>query len=59
MNPETVLTAEGLAKASKNRTIFIRAVQLLQKEYGMSYEDVVKWLSDDAQFTEATNDFSD
>ena len=47
MENPPVLTEAGIAKASRNRKIFNRAMALLMKDYEMTREDLVNWLDDD------------
>ena len=42
-----ILSEEGLARASRNRTIFNRALIVIMDEYGMTREDVLNWLDKD------------
>lgn len=51
MNPQPVLTQDGIAKASRNRKIFNRALHLIEKEFGYTREEALAWLDDDANDT--------
>lgn len=42
-----VLTEAGVLKAQRNRTIFNRAIAVIQKEFQMTREDALNWLSKD------------
>lgn len=50
VNPQPVLNEAGIEKAQRNRTIFYRALGIIEKEYDMSRSDVIAWLQDDSKF---------
>lgn len=53
VHPQPELNEAGIEKAQRNRTIFYRALGIIENEYGMSRADVLSWLQDDSKFTGA------
>lgn len=51
VNPQPVLTAEGIEKASRNRKIFNRAIYLIMQDRGYDREQVLAWLDNDEDET--------
>lgn len=51
VNPQSVLTTEGIEKASRNRKIFNRAIYLIMRDLGYDREQVLAWLDNDEDET--------